>query len=589
MGFYLPYFRKYRLPFCAAVCCVSLEACCDLLGPTLMANIINKGIETGSSQAVIHWGMLMLAVTAMGACFAVARNILASRVSQRFGADVRSAVFAKILRFSETSLDKIEAGSLITRMTNDTTQVMQFANGIMRIFLKAPLTCIGSIILASLLNFKLSFIIYGLVLLVTVCIGLAMRISYPRFALLQRAVDRVNTTVQEYLLGVRLVKAFGTYDTEEKRFAQANSGVLEAGVSSQMPVTLLAPFMTLLVGVGVIAILYSGSRLFIAGETLPGDISAFIIYMLQILSSLIMMTNIFTVFVRTKASTTRLDEVLGSAEDSVVSGNRTLQTQKISAAEEPVFAGNLAFNGVCFAYPSGSGVRVVTDVSFSVAAGEHLAVIGPTGSGKSTLVWLLLRFYEPTAGCIRLDGTDIQTLAAADVRRAVALVPQKVFLTAGTVEENLRWGNPGSVAKQLDDALAKAQADFIYNLPDGLSSRLESSGVNFSGGQKQRLAVARALVKSAPILILDDATSALDVITEAKLLAGLKNAERRQTLITITQRCGTAMGADRILVMENGSAAGFGKHEELLKSCEVYRQMYQSQITGLHSIAGEER
>lgn len=319
-----------------------------------MSNIINTGIEQGTLSNVYYWGTLILIVTVAGACFAITRNILASRVSQRMGADLRYDLFKKIVYFSEVSTDKIERGSLITRMTNDTAQITQFVNGIMRIFLKAPITCIGSSVFASLLNFRLSLIIYGIVAVVSILIIISMKLSYPRFYKLQKAMDKVNLVVQEYLIGVRLVKAFGTYDKETDKFEAANSDLMQKGIASQMIITLVAPLMTLTVGIGAVIVIFTGSKLFLLQFAIPGNITAFIIYMAQILISLIMITNIFNIFVRTKASTVRIKEVLDCEEDFTHSG------------EIKELNGDIDFVNVTFAYPNGSGVPALKDLSFSI-------------------------------------------------------------------------------------------------------------------------------------------------------------------------------------------------------------------------------
>lgn len=566
MKLYGKYFKRYKMPFFTAVLCVTLEAVCDLLGPTLMSHIVNSGIEKGSLEEVYYWGMLMLIVTVTGACFAVSRNILSSRVSQRMGADLRADLFEKIMSFSEMSADKIESGSLITRMTNDTSQIIQFVNGVMRIFLKAPILCIGSIVLASLLNLRLSLVIYGVVAAVTVLIYISMKISYPRFYQLQKAMDQVNSKVQEYLIGVRLIKAFGTFETERDKFEEANLNLTQKGISSQMVITIISPLLSLVVGVGTAVVIYIGSRLFTMNLANTGDITAFTIYMAQILTSLIMITNVFTMFVRTKASTARIGEVFDCEEDCL----RSNEHRKLS--------GKITFENVTFAYPGGSGVPAIKELSFSVNSGESLAVIGPTGSGKSTITWLLLRFYDVDSGKIILDNYDIKELGADEVRSNVAIVPQNSMLFSGSVAENLRWGDKLASIDDLRQAVEKAQADFVMEMPDGYDSLLGSGGVNLSGGQKQRLSIARGILKKAPILILDDATSALDAVTEAKIREKLKNKAFNQTIIMITQRCGTAMSADKILVMENGGKVGFGTHEELMKSCEVYQDIYRTQI-----------
>lgn len=566
MKLYTKYFNRYKLPFLIAICCVTMEAVCDLLGPTLMSHIINNGIEKGSLNNVYFWGIRMLLVTLAGACFAVTRNNLASFVSQRMGADLRTDLFTKIMSFSEKSVDKIESGSLITRMTNDSSQVVQFVNGIMRIFLKAPITCIGSIILSSMLNFRLSLIIYGVVALVALLIAISMKLSYQRFYQLQKAMDRINTRVQEYLIGVRLVKAFGTYDKETAEFEAANENLMRKGISSQLIITIISPFLTLIVGFGTIAAIYGGSILFSLNRANAGDITAFTIYMAQILSSLLMITNVFTMFVRTKASTLRIREVQDCEEDYAKSGKNKR------------FSGDISFENVTFAYPGGSGVPAVKDLSFSVKKGETLAIIGPTGSGKSTIAWLLLRFYDAVEGRILLDGNDLKQLGTDDIRNNIAFVPQKAVLFSGTVRENLQWGDKNASEEELIQMAEKAQAEFLLQMQEGYDSAISSGGVNLSGGQKQRISIARGLLKKAPVIILDDATSALDAITEGKVLNGLREKKAEQTTIIITQRCGTAMTADKILVLENGSREGFGTHEELLETSRVYRDIYETQI-----------
>ncbi len=566
MHLYSKYFKKYKLPFLAAVFCVASEAICDLLAPTLMSNIINMGIAPKQLSYVYYWGALMLIVTGLGACFAVTRNILASKVSQRVGADLRYDLFEKIVYFSEQSTDKVESGSLITRMTNDTSQITQFVNGIMRIFMKAPITCVGSIVLATLLNFRLSLIIYSIVAIVAALIAISMKLSYPRYAKLQKAMDKVNSVVQEYLIGVRLVKAFGTYDQESDKFENANYNLMQKGVSAQMIITLISPSMTLAVGIGTIAVIFIGSRLFSFNLANPGDITAFTIYMAQILMSLMMITNIFNTFVRTKASTARIQEVFDCDGDFTGSG------------EIKELNGDIDFDNVTFAYPNGSGVPALKDLSFSIKSGQSLAIIGPTGSGKSTIAWLLLRFYDVDSGRILINGHDIKDLSVDSVRDHIAIVPQNPMLFSGSIADNMRWGNKEASDEMLYQAAKEAQADFIDKMPDGYESLLGSVGVNISGGQKQRISIARGILKNSPVLILDDATSALDAVTEAKVRENLNARAKEQTVILITQRCGTAMFADRILVMDKGIKVGFGTHDQLMKDCEVYQDIYKTQI-----------
>jgi len=566
MNIYGKYFSKYKTPFLIAIICVTLETFCDLLGPTLMSYIINSGIEKSALKEVYYWGSIMLLVTLVGACFAITRNNLASHVSQSMGGDLRSDLFEKIMSFSEVSADKIESGSLITRMTNDTAQIIQCVNGTMRIFLKAPITCIGSIVLATLLNPRLSLIIYGVVAIVSLLIYSSMKLSYPRFHQLQKAIDQVNSKVQEYLIGVRLVKAFGSYDSEMDKFEEANKNLMEKGISSQLVITIISPILTLVVGIGTLSVLFFGSILFQKNLANTGDMTAFTIYMAQILNSLIMITNVFTIFVRTKASTARIQEIIDCEEDY----EKSKKGQKLR--------GDINFEDVTFAYPSGSGVPAIKELSFTVNRGESLAIIGPTGSGKSTIAWLLLRYYDVDSGKISLDDVELTLLGVDELRSNISIVPQKPMLFSGTVADNLRWGNKDATRKELDSAIEKAEASFVMDMTNGFDSVLGSGGVNLSGGQKQRISIARGILKNSPILILDDATSALDAVTEAKIRANLKNSKDNQTLIIITQRCGTAMSADKILVMNNGYRVGLGTHEELMVNCDVYQEIYHTQI-----------
>ncbi|MEG1773265.1 MAG: ABC transporter ATP-binding protein, partial [Oscillospiraceae bacterium] len=397
---------------------------------------------------------------------------------------------------------------------------------------------------------------------------LSMRLSYPRFALLQKAMDRVNAVVQEYLIGVRLVKAFGSYEEEAERFSAANANLMQRSVSTQRVITLIAPLMSLTVGLGTALVIFLGSKLFMLGEVQPGNISAFTIYMAQMLSSLLMMTNIFNTLVRTKASTARIQEVLDTKEDFSRQGGA------------PTLRGDLSFRNVTFSYPNGSKIAALNQLSFDVHPGESLAVIGPTGSGKSTLCWLLLRFYDVTGGEITVDGTNIKELDVDVLRGSIAFVPQSPMLFSGSVAENIRWGDAAASEERVTAAAHQAEADFIEEMEGGYDALLGSAGVNLSGGQKQRISIARGMLKNAPILILDDATSALDSVTEARLRETLRRVAKSRTLIAVTQRCTTAMFCDKILVIENGERVGFGTHDELAADCEVYRELYRSQVDG---------
>ncbi len=568
MNIYKRYFRKYRVLFFTATTFVFLEAMADLLQPTIMARIIDEGVREKSVETVIGYGLLMLFITFLGAVFATLRNILASKVSQGFGKDLRADLFEKIMNFSEGSADRMESGSLITRMTNDTAQAVQFVNGMMRIFFKAPVTGIGSMILAAALSPKLSMILFLVVGVVAVLIYFSMKLSYERFAKVQYAMDRLNLVVQEYLLGIRLVKAFGRQDFEEEKFAKSNEDLERKGISSQLVIAYFAPVLSLVVSLGIAMVLYAGSILFVRQEIEVGKVAAFISYMTQILTSIIMITNIFTTFVRTKASTERIHEVFMAEEDA--KGGT-----KVSTSE----AMSVVFENLSFSYPSGSGLYALENLSFRINAGETLAVIGPTGSGKSTLVWLLLRFYDVKEGRILLDGIDIRDYAVDKVRNAVSVSSQKTMLFSGSIRDNIAWSSPEMSPERVESAAQAAQAEeFILSMQEGYESSIYQGAVNLSGGQKQRVSIARALAKESKLLILDDSTSALDAVTDRKVREAIKEFKPRRTTILITQRIGTAMGADKILVLSQGKMEGFGTHEDLMKNSSTYRDLYVSQI-----------
>jgi ATP-binding cassette subfamily B multidrug efflux pump len=552
--------RPYRWQFLAAVLCVAAESVCDLLGPTLMAHIINQGIEVGSLPEVYHWGKLMLLVVACGALFAIGRNSIAGIVSQGFGADLRHPLFSKILHLSMASSDHLESGSLITRMGNDVTQLTHAVNGTMRIFIKAPVTCIGSIVLATMLSPRLSIAIYGVLIIVFLILFLTMKLSYPLFRTLQKAMDTLNTRIEEFLLGVSLVKALGTEKYEERKFAEDNDRLMKQSIRSQMLVTLATPLITFTVSLGTAGVLLIGNKLFTLSSIDIGNVSAFTVYMAQILSSILMLTNIFNILIRTKASKERISEVLEAKEE------------KQDGEEWQTLPGTISFSDVTFSYPEGSGVPALSHVSFSLEEGGSLAIIGPTGSGKSTIAWLLLHLYPVDSGEITIGGESLESLSNDTLRHAVTLVPQQASLFSGTIRENLLWGNRDASEEEMKEALRVASADFVTDLDEPAT---------LSGGQKQRIAIARALLRKAPILVLDDATSALDAVTEAKVRKALFLLNPKPTLVMITQRCSTAMSADHIMVLENGKVEGIGSNKELLEKSEVYHAIFESQLGGI--------
>jgi len=569
MAYLKKYWSKYNRLFFASILCVTCEAACDLLQPRFMSRLIDDGAARGDLGYVVNTGLIMLGIAGAGAVFAMVRNISASLASQRFGADIRHDMFVKIQNMSVESMDQFEGGSLVTRMTNDITQLQNFANGMMRIFFKAPIMCVGAVIMASSLNIRTAPIIAPILFAVAVIITMGMRITFPRFTKVQQALDKLNTTMREYLAGIRLVKAFRRFDEEERRFSEANDMLADSTIRAVRVMAVYSPMIILCVNFGVAAIIFFGARWVGAGTMQVGEIMAFITYMTQIMNSLGMISMVLNTFVRVKTSNERIREVFDAeAEEPAKNQTRSLQTDA-----------HITFGGVGFEYKGSTGQAALSGLDFSVARGETLGVIGPTGSGKSTLAALLMRFYGVSSGEIRISGTPINAIPERELRAKTAIVPQTASLFTGTIRENILWGDADATPAQTEEAARAAEAHgFISEAPDGYDTVIGQQGVNLSGGQKQRLSIARALVRRPEILVLDDCTSALDVMTEAKVKRALKRVSGDMTCVLITQRVSAVMTCDKILVLENGYRAGFGTHGELMDSCEVYRDIYMSQI-----------
>jgi ABC-type multidrug transport system, ATPase and permease components len=570
MQFFSKYIKKYWKPFLAAISFLTLEALCDLMQPTIMSKIVDIGVAQKKMGYVLNMGAWMLVVTAAGAVAAMSRNIISSNVSQRFGTELRSDLFKKIQSFSFDNVDKFEGASLVTRLTNDVTQVQNFVNGMMRIFVKAPILCIGSIVMAVRLNPPMALVLAAVVPVIGILIVMNLQIGYPFFIKVQKALDRVNSVMREYLAGVRVVKAFNRFDYEVERFEKVNQDLGSVSIRAMRVMTIFSPGITLTINLGIASVLYFGGYRVNSGSMHIGQIMAFINYMTQILFSLMMITFVFTMFVRARASAERIGEVF--AEEN------TMKTAEYPQ-EEPVQCGRVDFDHMSFSYSGTSGEPVLKDITFSCNQGETIGIIGSTGSGKSTLVNLIPRFYDAVSGIVKVDGVDVRDWDSKVLREKIAVVPQKNVLFTGTVAENIRWGREDASMEEVEKAAQTAQAhDFIASFPEKYDTMLGQGGVNFSGGQKQRVSIARALVRKPEILILDDSTSAVDVATEARIREGLKEYIKGLTCFIIAQRITSVMDADRILVFDNGRIVGMGNHEELMKTCEIYQDIFHSQI-----------
>lgn len=573
MRFYRKYIKKYGVLASITIIFLMVEALCDLFMPTIMSRIIDIGVAQRDMDYVLKTGGLMLLITAVGAVAASMRNVFASYVSQNFGSQLRFDLFAKVQSLSFDSLNKFDRASLVTRLTNDVNQIQMFANGMMRIFVKAPLVCIGGLFMATQLNPDLAVVLAVVVPIVGLLIFLNLKIGFPLFLKVQQALDRVNGAMREYLAGVRVVKAFNRFDFEVGKFTRANEELQMKSLSATRVMSVFSPAIMLVVNLGIVAVLWLGGLGVEQGNIQVGHIIAFTNYMTQILFSLMMISMVFNMFVRARASAGRIAEVF--AEE-----NRMNWKEDAALGQEPgEEKGRIDFDEVSFSYEGEDGQPVLKRISFSCLPKETVGIIGSTGSGKSSLVNLIPRFYDVTAGTVRVNGRDVREVDPARLREKIAIVPQKTTLFTGTVLENIRWGKEDATEEEVEAAARMAQAhEFIAATQEGYQTRVGQGGGNFSGGQKQRISIARALVKKPEILILDDSTSAVDVATESKIKEALQTYAKDLTCILIAQRITSVMDADKIIVLDDGEVAGIGTHETLLATCRVYQEIFTSQI-----------
>jgi len=565
---YKKYIEKYKKPFVVALFFLSIEAICDLMQPTIMSKIVDEGVASRNMDYVLVNTLIMFGVTLMGAIGATMRSIIASHVSQKFGRDLRVDMYEKIQSFSFDNIDNFDKASLVTRLTNDVNQVQMFVNGMMRVFVKAPMLCIGSLIMAARLNLSLSVIFLIIIPLVIGIIILNMRIGYPNFRKIQKSLDNVNSNIREYLSGVRVVKAFNRFKYEEERFGKKNDELFNISTKAMKTIAIFSPTITATVNIGIIAVLWLGNIKINNGSIQVGAVMAFINYMTQILSSLMTMTFVFNMFVKARASSERIVEVFDQ-EPTIENGNEEVKKGELQ----------ISFEDVSFTYSGGVREAALKNISLTINSGELLGIIGSTGSGKSTLVKLLLRFYDVTKGKIKINGVDIKNISMESLRDRISIVPQASLLFTGSIVDNIRWGKAEADMAEVINSASLAEAhEFILKQAEGYDTKLGQGGVNLSGGQKQRISIARALIKKPHILILDDSTSAVDVTTEKKIKEGLKKFSKDLVTIIISQKITSVMEADNILVLDDGEIVGLGSHEELMDGCSVYKDIFNSQI-----------
>lgn len=567
MKLIIQYIRRHFLLFFTAIFFLTIETMADLLQPTFMSHIVDDGVKNADVKQIFYYGAVMFLIALMGALGAVMRNIYASRTSQIIGKELRSDMFRKVQTLSLENIDRLQPASVITRITNDVTQIQEFINNCMRMMVKAPITCIGAVILVVIQTPKQIPTMVVILIIAFILIGANMRLGYPLFGIMQRKLDRLNNVSREFLSSIRVVKAFHAEAREGTKFEAASQNLADASTNAMRVMAVFAPLINLTVNFGIVVLLWISQR---QDSAEIGRLMASVNYMTQILFAMAMISNILNTAVRAMASSERIGEVF-----------EEVPAQK--TAEKPLtpeWKGEIVFEDVSFAY-AGAGKEALSHVSFYARPGETIGIIGPTGSGKTTLVNLVPRLYDASKGKICIDGTDVTQISEEALRWAVAVVPQKALLFSGSILENLCWGREGADRAEIEKAAEIACASsFIAQTENGYETLLGQGGVNLSGGQKQRLCLARALVRKPKILILDDCTSALDAETEAAVLSGLRRSLQEVTVLLISQRISTVRRADRILCLENGAVQGFGTHDELMAACPTYQAIYHSQIGG---------
>lgn len=565
------YMEKYKMYAVLSCLCVAFETLFELIIPMIMADIIDVGVANGNQAYILERGLQMVFCAGISLVLGIGYARFAALCGQGLGAELRKAEYRKIQEFSFSNTDKFSTSSLVTRLTSDVTLIQNAVSNGIRPLIRAPLMMVTGMILSFLLNAKLALVFFVAAPTLGICLWLVIRKVRPLYTRMQSAIDLVNRMIQENLTAIRVVKVYVREDYEKVKFAQVNQELKSISEKSFRTAVLNMPAMQLVMYTTIICILWFGGKLIFAGEMQVGELTGFLSYVLQILNSLMMISNVFLMLTRAMASGKRildvLDEEIDLKEDPEATGE--------------IKAGEIEFRNVSFKYKKEGKKYVLSNVSFHIEPGQTVGIIGGTGSAKSTLVQLIPRLYDVTEGEILIDQIPVKQYPLKHLREAVAMVLQKNTLFTGTIADNLRWGKEDASEEELMKACRMACADeFLLQMKDGLSSQVEQGGVNLSGGQKQRLCIARALLKRPRILILDDSTSAVDTATEAKIREALQNNLADTTKIIIAQRITSVMHADQILIMEDGKLNDCGTHEELLQRNEIYQEIYYSQQEG---------
>lgn len=567
---YAKYAKPYLSAFIIGPCLMLTEVFGEIMLPKLMSMIINNGVADRDSGYIIRIGLCMVLVALVMAVSGIGGAYFSAKASISFTSDLRKDLFAKVQQFSFKNIDEFSTGSLVTRLTNDVQQVQQVMMMGLRLALRAPGMLVGALIMAFVMNRSLALIILIVIPVLSVVIAAIMMTAYPRFGIMQTKLDKMNSGIQEALTNVRVIKSFVREDYEKDKFRTANEDLQNTSLKAMNIVIATMPVMMLAMNITTVAVVWYGGNLIIGGKMLVGDLTAFTTYIVQILMSLMMLSMVFLQSSRAMASIKRINEVMKTEID--------LTDENAKCRDLTVKEGLVEFRDVSFSYHEGSEDRVLEHISFTAKPGQIVGIIGSTGSGKTSLVQLIPRLYDATEGQVLVDGVDVRDYSLRHLREGVGMVLQKNVLFSGTIEENLRWGDESASMEDLRAIAEAAQADsFVSSFPDGYDTDMGQGGVNVSGGQKQRLCIARALLKRPKILILDDSTSAVDTATEAKIRECFRTTLKDTTKFIIAQRIGSVEEADEIIVLDEGRIIGKGTHEELLRSCVAYQEIYYSQ------------
>lgn len=563
------FLRPYRSALVIVAVLTTLQVIANLYLPFLNADIINNGVVTGDIGYIVRTGAIMLALSAGLALISIVAVYFAARTAMAFGRDVRGSLFRSVERFSLREVNEFGAPSLITRTTNDVQQVQMLVLMGLTMMIAAPLTAIGGVIMALRTDVKLSALLLVVIPVMALVVGLLLWQAVPLFRVMQVKIDRINAVLRENLTGIRVIRAFVRTDHEQERFAAANADLTDTALRVTRLFAITMPALMLIMNLSSVAIIWFGGHFVDDGSMQIGDLTAFLSYIMQILFSVMMAVMLMVMVPRAAASAERIAAVL-ETEPKV--------TDPVCAQQPATRRGVVEFRDVEFRYP-GAEDPVLSAVTLTMRPGEVTAIVGSTGAGKTTLVNLIPRLYDVTSGSVLVDGVDVRDYAQEDLWSYLGLVPQKAFLFSGTIGSNVRFGNPDASDDEVWEALGVAQAGFVQEMPERLEAPIDQGGTNVSGGQRQRLSIARALIRGCPIYIFDDSFSALDYATDSRLRAALARRTQDATVIIVAQRVSTIRNADQIVVLDGGRVVGVGTHEELLETCETYQEIVYSQLT----------